>query len=33
MYRITSQLCEAFGCTDAELTSKGIFDEFRAWLK
>ena len=33
MYRIKSQLCEVFNCTDQELTTKGILDEFRAWLK
>ena len=33
MYRIKSKLCEVFQCTDPELTSKGILDEFRTWLK
>jgi len=33
MYRIKSHLCEVFNCTTPELTSKGILDEFRAWLK
>lgn len=33
MYRMTSQLCEAFGCTDRELDESGLLDEFNAWLK
>jgi len=33
MYRIKSQLCEVSNYTDPELTSKGILDELRAWLK
>lgn len=33
MFRIKSHLCKVFDCTDAELTSKGILDGFRAWLK
>lgn len=33
MYRITSQLCEVFNCTEQQLIKKGILDEFRAWLK
>ncbi|WP_269844354.1 hypothetical protein [Methylotuvimicrobium alcaliphilum] len=33
MYRIKNQPCEVFNCTDPELTSKGILDEFRIWLK
>lgn len=33
MYRITSQLCEVFNCTEQQLVKKGILDEFRAWLK
>ena len=31
MYQIQSKLCEVFECTEPELTSKGILDEFRAW--
>ena len=27
------KLCEVFDCTESELTSKGILDEFRVWLK
>jgi hypothetical protein len=33
MYRMTSQLCEAFGCTDRELETSGLLDAFNAWLK
>jgi hypothetical protein len=33
MYRMTSQLCEAFRCTDRELDESGLLDEFNAWLK
>jgi len=33
MYRITSQLCEAFGCSDRHLRSSGLLDKFKAWLK
>ncbi len=33
MYRITSQLCEVFNCTEQRLIKKGILDEFRAWLE
>jgi hypothetical protein len=32
MYRMRSQLCEAFQCTDQELETKGIMKKFRAWL-
>jgi|GEM_PF-3442260 len=32
MHHIQSNLCEVFECTEPELTSKAIFDEFRAWL-
>ena len=32
MHHLQSKLCEVFECTEPELTSKGIFDEFRAWL-
>ena len=33
MYRITSQLCEVFDCTDQQLKESGKLDQFRAWLK
>lgn len=33
MYRIKSQLCEVFNCTNPELTSKGILVKFMAWLQ
>lgn len=33
MYRLTSQLCEVFKCTDQQLTKKGILDAFKTWLK
>jgi len=33
VYRITSQLCEVFNCTQQQLVKKGILDEFKAWLK
>ena len=33
MFRITSQLCEAFDCTNQQLKESGLLDEFHAWLK
>jgi hypothetical protein len=33
MYRITSQLCEIFDCTDQELEESGILEQFGTWLK
>ncbi|MCF7970294.1 MAG: hypothetical protein K9L22_03895 [Methylococcaceae bacterium] len=33
MFRITSQLCEVFDCTDQQLEESGLLDQFNAWLK
>ncbi len=33
MYRITSQLCEVFDCTNQQLIEKGILEQFNTWLQ
>ena len=33
MYRITSQLCEIFDCTNQQLVKKGILEQFNTWLQ
>jgi len=33
MYRITSQLCEIFDCTDQQLEESGKLKQFHSWLK
>jgi len=33
MFRITSQLCEVFDCTDQQLKDSGKLEKFNAWLK
>jgi hypothetical protein len=33
MFRITSQLCEVFDCTEQQLKESGLLDQFHAWLK
>ena len=33
MFRITSQLCEVFDCTDQQLEESGKLEQFHAWLK
>lgn len=33
MYRITSQLCEVFDCTQQQLQDCAILTEFNAWLQ
>jgi len=33
MYKITSQLCEVFDCTDQQLEENGLLDQFNAWQK
>ena len=33
MFRITSQLCEVFDCTDQQLEDSGLLDQFNAWLR
>jgi len=33
MFRITSQLCEVFDCTDQQLEESGKIKQFKAWLK
>lgn len=33
MYRITSQLCEVFDCTNQQLEESGKLTQFKAWLK
>ncbi len=33
MFRITSQLCEVFDCTDQQLEDSGVLRAFNAWLQ
>ena len=33
MFRITSQLCEVFDCTDQHLEESGKLNQFNTWLK
>ncbi len=33
MFRITSQLCEVFDCTEQQLKESGKLEEFNTWLK
>jgi len=33
MYRITSQLCEVFDCTEQQLKESGKLEQFHSWLK
>ncbi len=33
MFRIESQLCEVFDCTNQQLESRGVLDKFNVWLK
>jgi hypothetical protein len=33
MYKITSQLCEVFDCSNRELEDSGVLQQFDAWLK
>lgn len=33
MFRITSQLCEVFGCNKLQLEASGILNIFNEWLK
>jgi hypothetical protein len=33
MYRMRSQLCDVFNCSEPELETQGILERFRAWLR
>ena len=33
MYRIISQLCEVFDCTNQQIEEYGLLDQFQGWLK
>jgi len=33
MFKITSQLCEVFDCTDQQLEERDLLDQFNAWQK
>jgi len=33
MFRITSQLCEVFDCTDKQLEENALLDQFNTWQK
>lgn len=33
MFRITSQLCEVFNCTNQQLEENGLIDQFNAWIE
>jgi len=33
MFRITSQLCEVFDCTNQQLEESGKLKQFHSWLK
>lgn len=33
MFRIESQLCEVFDCTNQQLETRGILDKFNTWLQ
>ena len=32
MYRITSQICEVFDCTNQQLETSGLLNKFSVWL-
>ena len=33
MFRITSQLCEVFDCTNQQLIERGLLEQFNTWLQ